>query len=76
VSLIDELEGVQMAIVDRDRQLVYCWYGGTGVNVYDTDGREVDYFSLNGGSTGRPSPEVVRAAIEATIAEADDYEDD
>ena len=61
MSLLTAIDGAQLTIADEDAQLVFAWFGGTGVNVYDEDGREVHYFSI--GSSGRITPTIVRAAI-------------
>ena len=61
MSLINAIDGAQLTIADEDMQLVFAWFGGAGVNVYDEDGREVHYFSI--GSSGRITPAIVRAAI-------------
>jgi hypothetical protein len=63
MSLLDELDGAQLVVIDKDRQLAFAWFGGQGVNVYDEDGRELDYFTV-GSSTGKLTPALVRAAID------------
>jgi alkanesulfonate monooxygenase SsuD/methylene tetrahydromethanopterin reductase-like flavin-dependent oxidoreductase (luciferase family) len=65
----DELDGARLAVVDPAAHVVYVWFGGQGVNVYDEHGREVDYFSLGGAS--RPSVAQVRAAIARAMAETE-----
>jgi len=70
MSLLDELSGVQVAIVDDDERLIYAWFGGMGVNIYDEDGREVHYFTI--GSSSKPTPAQVRSAIARFIAETRD----
>jgi hypothetical protein len=66
MSLLDELEGAQMTVVDVERRVIYAWFGGMGVNIYDEDGNEVDYFTI-GGAT-KPTPAKVQAAIDRMIA--------
>jgi hypothetical protein len=61
MSLLRSLEGAELIVVDED--VVYAWFGGSGVNVYNEDGEEVDYFTISSRS-GRPTPNAVRAAIE------------
>ncbi len=51
MSLIDSLNGAKLAVVDSSRRLVYAWFGGAGVNIYDEDGSEVDYFTIGGDTT-------------------------
>lgn len=70
MSLLDQIDGAMLAIVDGERRLVFAWYGGAGVNVYDEDGNEVDYFTIS--SSSKLSPDRVRSAIERVIAEHDD----
>ena len=70
MSLLDQIDGAMLAIVDGERRLVFAWYGGAGVNVYDEDGNEVDYFTIS--SSSKLSADRVRAAIERVIAEHDD----
>jgi hypothetical protein len=67
VALIDEIDGALLAIVDGNQRLVYAWFGGSGVNVYDEDGREVHYFTVGGVS--RVTAANVRSAIKRMIAE-------
>jgi hypothetical protein len=72
MSLLRSLEGAELIVVDDD--VVYAWFGGSGVNVYNEDGEEVDYFTISSRS-GRPTPSAVRAAIERVrheMAEDDD----
>jgi hypothetical protein len=67
VALIDQIDGALLAIVDGNQRLVYAWFGGAGVNVYDEDGREVHYFTVGGVS--RVTAANVRSAIKRMIAE-------
>jgi hypothetical protein len=62
VSLLDALTGARLTVVDEDQRVVFAWFGGHGVNVYDEDGTEVHYFTIGGAD--RVTPTVVRAAIE------------
>lgn len=61
MSLLRSLEGAELIVVDDD--VVYAWFGGSGVNVYNEEGEEVDFFSISSRG-GRPTPSAVRAAIE------------
>jgi len=45
MSLLRSLEGAELVVVDD--ALIYVWFGGSGVNVYNEDGDEVDYFSIS-----------------------------
>jgi hypothetical protein len=67
MALIDQIDGAMLAIVDPDQRLVYAWFGGAGVNVYDEDGRELHYFTVGGVS--RVSAASVRSAINRMIAD-------
>lgn len=74
MSLLSAIDGAQLVIADEDAGLAFAWFGGQGVNVFDADGREVDYFTI--GSSGRVTPAIVRAAVARVIAamrEDDDY---
>jgi hypothetical protein len=73
MSLLRSLEGAELIVVDDE--LVYAWFGGNGVNVYNEAGDEVDYFSISS-RTGRLSPSAVRAAIERVRQEAVEDEDE
>jgi hypothetical protein len=66
MSLLDELEGAQLTVVDAEHRVIYAWFGGAGVNVYDEDGSEVDYFTIGGATALTPAK--VRAAIDRMIA--------
>jgi DNA-directed RNA polymerase specialized sigma24 family protein len=66
MSLLDEIVDAEVVVVDAERRLVFAWYGGAGVNVYDEDGTEVDSFTVGGSSP--PTVRRVRAAIERVIA--------
>lgn len=46
-SLAEELHGAKVVHYDPETGLVYAWFGGTYVNIYDDDGYEVDVFSSN-----------------------------
>jgi hypothetical protein len=69
MSLLDELVGARLVVVDEEQRLAYAWFGGAGVNVYDEDGREVHYFTIGSGRSGRLTPAMVRAAIDRVRAE-------
>jgi len=67
MSLLDAIAGAELTVVDEDHRLVFAWFGGSGVNVYDDDGNEVYYFTMGG--TSKLSPTAVRAAIKRVMAE-------
>ncbi len=62
MSLLDALFGARLTVVDDEQRVVFAWFGGHGVNVYDERGTEVHYFTIGGAE--RVTPTVVRAAIE------------
>jgi hypothetical protein len=66
MSLLDQISGATMVVVDEERRLAYVWHGGHGVNVIDESGEEIDYFTIGGAS--RPTPAKVRAAIDQMIS--------
>ena len=67
MSLLDQLVDAEIIVVDEEHRLVYAWFGGAGVNVYDEGGNEVHYFTI-GGTAARLTPSTVRAAIERVRA--------
>ena len=67
MSLLDELVDAKVIVVDEEHRLVYAWFGGAGVNVYDENGNEVHYFTI-GGTATRLTPSTVRSAIERVRA--------
>jgi hypothetical protein len=67
VSLLDQLVDARLIVVDEEHRLVYAWFGGAGVNVYDEHGNEVHYFTV-GGTSSRLTPSTVRSAIERVRA--------
>jgi hypothetical protein len=69
MSLLDELDGVELLVVDQEQRLAYAWFGGAGVNVYDESGREVHYFTVGTPDGRKPTPRMVRAAIERVRAD-------
>jgi len=62
MSLADQLDGAELVVLDDERRLLYAWFGGTGVSVYDEDGTELHYFTI-GTSSPRVSTAMARAAI-------------
>ena len=68
MSLLDSLAGAELLVVDEDNRLVYAWFGGAGVNVYDEHGNEIHYFTIGSGSGRNPTPSMVRAAIKEVRA--------
>ena len=72
MSLLDELAGAQLVIIDELQRLAYAWFGGAGVNVYDDEGREVHYFTVGTKDGQKLSPAMVRAAIDRVRAESDE----
>jgi hypothetical protein len=68
VSLLDVIAGSEVAVVDVENRLLYAWFGhGAGVNIYDEDGNEVDYFTVGGDA--KPTERNVRRAIASVIAD-------
>jgi len=72
MALLDSIVDAQLTVVDEEHRVVFSWFGGSGVNVYDEDGREVDYFSIATGRSGKLTPKAVRAAIERVRRAAND----
>lgn len=70
MSLLDSIAEAQLTIVDPEARLVYAWFGGQGVSVYDESGEEVDYFTIGG--IGPVSPKHVRAVIEGVRTEQEE----
>ena len=68
MSLIDSLSGAELIDVDEEHRLVYAWFGGAGVNVYDEHGNEIHYFTIGSGFSRKPTPNMVRAAIKEVRA--------
>jgi len=67
MSLLDEISGALVIVVDDDRRIAYVWHGGPHVQVLDEGGREVDFFAVGGG-VSKPTPAHVRAVIDRVIA--------
>ncbi len=65
MSLLDSLDGALVTVVDPSQRVVYAWFGGAGVNIYDEDGHEVHYFTMGGSS--RVTAASARAAIARMI---------
>jgi hypothetical protein len=61
MSLLESIDGAMLTIVDADHRLVYAWFGGAGVNIYDESGNEQHYFTIGGVS--RVTAATARAAI-------------
>jgi hypothetical protein len=70
VSLLDALTGARLLIVDDEQRLVYIWFGGAGVNVYDENGAEVHYFTVGTPDGRYPTPRMVQSAIARVRADA------
>ena len=75
MSLLEGIAGAKVVVVDVERRVVYAWFGGAGVNVYDEDGNEVHYFTI--GADAPLTREIVERSIRGAIAaeDADDEED-
>jgi len=69
MSLLHAIEGAQMVLIDGEHELVYAWFGGSGVNIYDADGREVDYFTI--GTSSKLTPARVRTVIARVMSSHD-----
>ncbi len=65
MGLLDSIDEARLVIVDEDARVAYVWFGGAGVNIYDEDGNELDYFSIDAPS--KVSERAVRAAIARMI---------
>lgn len=70
MSLLDELDGAQLTVVDTENRVIYAWFGGAGVNIYDESGVEVDYFTIE--NSGKLTPALVRAAIDRVMSYRDE----
>lgn len=68
MSLLDQIDGASLVVIDPDQRLAYAWFGGTGVNVYDEEGNEVHYFTIGG--TSKVTAATVRAAVRRVIADS------
>jgi len=68
MSLLDSLSGAELIDVDEENRLVYAWFGGAGVNVYDEHGNEIHYFTIGSGAGRKPTPSMVRAAVKEVRA--------
>lgn len=66
MTLREQIDNARLVMAHNDAELTLAWHGGTGVHVYADDGREVDYFILDGSKTNA-EPEEVRAAMIAYI---------
>lgn len=69
MSLLDELDGALLVVVDPEYRLAYCWFGSRGINIYDERGVEVDYFTIGGNA--KLTPERVLQAIERVMSARD-----
>jgi len=76
MALLDSIVDAQLIVVDEEHRVVFSWFGSSGVNIYDEDGREVDYFTIFTGKSAKPTPRAVRAAIERVRRAADDDRND
>lgn len=48
MSLLDEIDGAEVVVVEPDFRLVCVWFGGHGVRILREDGVDVDYFTIDG----------------------------
>ena len=71
MSLLDSIAQAELTVVDEELRLVYAWFGGPGVEVFDEDGRTVHHFTIAAGFTRKLTPQMVRAAI-ARVRQAND----
>lgn len=74
MSLLEAIDGAELAIVEHDYGLVFVWHGGHGVNIHREDGVEVDYFTMSGAK--KPTRDQARKAIERHIEELLNGEDE
>jgi hypothetical protein len=69
MSLLGSLVDVELIVVDEEQQLVYAWFGGSGVNVFDENGQVVHYFTVGTPDGRTPTPKMVRKAIDRIRAD-------
>lgn len=60
MSLFDALVDVELVVVDEEARLVYAWFGGSGLSVFDEYGEELEYFTV---TLETRDPDEVKAAI-------------
>ena len=74
MSLLDEIYGAELVIVEPDYRLAFVWHGGHGVNFHREDGVEVDFFSFGGAR--KPTRREAMIAINEHIKELHEEEDE
>jgi hypothetical protein len=69
VSLLDRLEDVRIVVVDRGRRILFAWFGGHGVHIFDQHGREVDLFTVGDFAKDEAEPRDVLHGINRYLSE-------
>lgn len=60
-KLLEELDGAHFVRFDKELGLIYAWFGGTRIEVFNKEGACADFFGLPENAT---VPDVERAIAE------------
>ena len=72
MTLREQVDGARLVMAYNDAGLTLAWHGGTGIRVYNDDGEEVDYFSVDCGKTNAEPEDVRTAMLDYMTGEGDD----
>jgi hypothetical protein len=65
MSLLAALKGAELVVADEELGLLFAWFGGAQIQVFDESGATRDSFSISKGFERALKPREVRAVIEA-----------
>ncbi len=68
MTLSEHLEGAQVVVYDKERDLTVIWYGGHGVHAYDGTGREVHFWNTGDFARNDAGKKEVRKSIREHIS--------
>jgi hypothetical protein len=63
MSLLDNLSGVKLVVVDDDAHLAFAWFGDESVYGFNREGHLMRYARIATTNSRRPTTREVRAAI-------------
>ena len=71
MSLLSDLDDAELVVADEDLGVMFVWFGGPGVRIFNERGDIIDYFSISSAFACADSPKRLRPTAKSYSAAAD-----
>jgi hypothetical protein len=65
MSLLSDLDDAELVVSDEDLGVMFVWFGGPGVRIFNERGDVIDYFSISSAFARKLTVPEVRKVIAA-----------